>query len=68
MLEDLPETFPAHSVECFGKVDERDVEPLVLLTALLLELAKDENHVGRAPVISEAALALREVFVGDCED
>ena len=64
-FQDLPQTFSAHSVKRFGQIHKRCVQTLVLLATFLLELSKDEDHVGRAPIGSKATLALWEVFVCD---
>ena len=57
-LEDLEEPAPADQVEGFGQVHKRDEQWLLLLSTLLLQLAKGEDHVHGGPAGSEAALRL----------
>ena len=64
-FHDLPYSFSAYCVECFGQVDEGNVESFILLPAFFLQLSEDEHHVCSDPVSSEATLALWGVVFSD---
>ena len=46
-----------------GEIDEEQVEVLVLLNTFFLELPNGEDHIHRAPLLSEATLALRHNII-----
>ena len=56
---DVSEAVPTDRIERLGQVNEGGVEVLVLLNALLLQLAGGKDHVNRSSTCAEAALALR---------
>ena len=63
LAEYRPECSSVHSVECLGEIDEEQVEVLVLLDTFFLELPDSKDHIHRAPLLSEATLALRHNII-----
>ena len=45
LWKDLEETVSADKIKCLCEVSESDIQGHLLLSALLLELAKGEDHV-----------------------
>ena len=63
LAEYRPECSSVHCVESLGEIDEEQVEVLVLLNTFFLELPNGEDHIHRAPLLSEATLALRHNII-----
>ena len=63
LAEYRPECSSVHSVEWLGEIDEEQVEVLVLLDTFFLELPDSKDHIHRAPLLSEATLALRHNII-----
>ena len=56
LWKDLEETVSADKIKRLCEVNENDIQGHLLFSALLLELAKGEDHVYCLPSSSEAAL------------